>query len=393
MNDRRSSADLGASVEAWLSAFPLPERDWESDARAVEARLTESARGSTDASLLAAPLPCEPGEPGATSASTTPLTNSGVRTQSLAELARLSVEKKRASEREMARQSLALAAQPPSAAQAQALRDLEQRAPRALPNVSPALRGSSASAVSPAVSPGAAPGLWPKVALATSGLALAAAALLWSQRPEPLAPLVNNPVPSAVGPSATTAPHALPSPSAATLPVAPAPQAVEPSNLPAERTAAPEGEGESASAKAVAAAAPPSAPLKADKVAPRDAHGTRPPSPQGTEKPVAQTLPADPELRPADSTGGELPGKPSTGAVQAALGSVMSGARRCVAGDEAASSAVVVFGSDGRVQHVTVTGPAAGKASGACIEAQLARARVQPFAAANFSVSATVRPD
>jgi hypothetical protein len=85
--------------------------------------------------------------------------------------------------------------------------------------------------------------------------------------------------------------------------------------------------------------------------------------------------------------------KPSTGAVQVALGAVMSGARHCVAGDESASSAVVVFGSDGRVQSVTVSGPAAGKPSGACIEGQLSRARVQPFAAASFSISATVRPN
>lgn len=85
--------------------------------------------------------------------------------------------------------------------------------------------------------------------------------------------------------------------------------------------------------------------------------------------------------------------KPSSGAVQAALGAVMSGARHCVAGDDAPSSAVVRFGSDGRVQGVVVSGPAAGKASGACIEAQLTRARVQPFAASNFSVNATLRPD
>jgi len=40
-----------------------------------------------------------------------------------------------------------------------------------------------------------------------------------------------------------------------------------------------------------------------------------------------------------------------------------------------------------------VSGAAAGKPSGSCIEAQLGRARVQPFAASSFSVSATVRPD
>jgi hypothetical protein len=111
------------------------------------------------------------------------------------------------------------------------------------------------------------------------------------------------------------------------------------------------------------------------------------------EKPIEKALPPDPALRPADSTGGAIPVKPSTGAVQAALGAVMSGARHCVAGDDAASSAVVVFASDGRVESVTVHGPAAGKPSGTCIEGQLSRARVQPFAASSFSINATVRPD
>jgi hypothetical protein len=71
----------------------------------------------------------------------------------------------------------------------------------------------------------------------------------------------------------------------------------------------------------------------------------------------------------------------------------MSGARHCVAGDDAPSSAVVVFGSDGHVQSVNVSGPAAGKPSGACIQSQLSRARVQPFAQSTFSINATVRPD
>jgi hypothetical protein len=106
-----------------------------------------------------------------------------------------------------------------------------------------------------------------------------------------------------------------------------------------------------------------------------------------------KALPPDAALRPADSTGGAMPVKPSTGAVQAALGAVMSDARHCVAGDESASSAVVVFGSDGRVKSVTVAGPAAGKPSATCIERQLSRARVQPFAATSFSINTAVRPD
>src|SRR5450432_3668044 len=108
MSERRSSVDLGPDAEALLGAFPIPERDWESGARAIEARLSKG--GAIDELLLAAPLPAEPGEPHGISATATPLANSGVRTQSLAELARRSVEKKRAQERELARANLAIAA-------------------------------------------------------------------------------------------------------------------------------------------------------------------------------------------------------------------------------------------------------------------------------------------
>jgi len=97
MSERRSSADLGPNLEAALSGFPFAERDWEKDATAVEAKLSQSQLGGTDSALLAAPLPSEPGEPSAApSATATPLTHSGVRTQSLAEMARRSVENKQA---------------------------------------------------------------------------------------------------------------------------------------------------------------------------------------------------------------------------------------------------------------------------------------------------------
>ncbi|HKO49950.1 MAG TPA: hypothetical protein VJV79_19600 [Polyangiaceae bacterium] len=362
MNDRRSSSDLGSSAEATLSAFPFPERDWERDARAVEERLTNSVRGSTDALLLAAPLPSEADEPSSASATATPLTNSGVRTQSLADLARRSVEKKQANERQMARESLALAAQ-----------QRKNPAPGAAPPAAASVNRVAAVGVAREASSPVASSHWPKVAFALPALALAAAALFWFQRPEP-APLVTTPVvpsaPIALAPSGVAA-----APARAVEPDAP--RGVDPNTLPGE--AAPTAE--SAPAKIA------SAPAKASKTVLKDGQAAA--LAAGTD----QSLPPDPTLRPADSRSGELPAKPSTGAVQAALGSVMSGARHCVAGDDAPSSAVVVFGSDGRVQHVTVSGAAAGKSSAACIEAQLSRARVQPFAASNFSVNATVRPE
>ena len=385
MSERRSSSDLGASAEAALSAFPIPERDWESDARAIEARLEHGLLGSTQPELLAPPLPSEGDEPSTLSATATPLTNSGVRTQSLAELARRSVEKKQANERQIARESLAIAAQQRQVPiDARALREAVQR-PRSEPPAPPS-PGPLVSAAAAVNAPVASARPWPKLALALPALALAAAALLWLRRPEPtplasqpLAPAAANTIatatPSALDPSAHSA-NALAdnrSPSAEE-----APRGIDPNTLPV-------GEPPAAEAPAVKVGSV-SAKPNPSKLLPKDARASEP-------KANEQALPPDPELRPADSRSGELPAKPTTGAVQAALGSVMGGARHCVAGDEAPSSAVVVFGSDGRVQHVTVSGAAAGKSSATCIEAQLSRARVQPFAAASFSVNATVRPE
>jgi hypothetical protein len=102
--------------------------------------------------------------------------------------------------------------------------------------------------------------------------------------------------------------------------------------------------------------------------------------------------PAPSGLRPAaGSPSGGLPDRPSTGAVQAAVGSVMGAARACVAGG-AATPAQVTFGSDGTVQSVTVSGPNAGTAAASCIDAALRRARVAPFASPNFSLMVWVRP-
>jgi len=376
VNDRRSASDLGSGAEAALSAFPFPERDWESDARAIEARLANTARGSTDALLLAPPLPSEAGEPSTPSATSTPLTNSGVRTQSLAELARRSVEKKQENERQMARETLALAA-----AQRKLAAPVE--AARVAPSVNRVAASSVAASSAATSSVVAKSKPLPKIALVLPALALAAAALIWLRHPEP-SPLISN----AAGPTTSSALSATP-----TAPTAPtaiareqprrvedAPRGVDPSTLPADPA---DGQVATLSGSAMAAA-PPAATSKARL------KGDRTPAERRGEDPG---LPPDPTLRPADSRGGELPAKPTTGAVQAALGSVMSGARHCVAGDEAPSSAVVVFGSDGRVQHVSVSGSAAGKSSATCIEAQLSRARVQPFAASSFSVNATVRPE
>jgi hypothetical protein len=52
----------------------------------------------------------------------------------------------------------------------------------------------------------------------------------------------------------------------------------------------------------------------------------------------------------------------------------------------------VVFGSDGAVQSVAVSGWAAGKAAEACIKGALGKARVPAFAEATYGATVTVRP-
>ncbi|HTA94207.1 MAG TPA: hypothetical protein VK745_31725 [Polyangiaceae bacterium] len=405
MTERRSSADLGPNMEAALGAFPFPERDWESDARTLEARFTESARKSTDATLLRAPLPAEPGEPSSLSATTTPLTSSGVRTQSLAEMARRSVEQNQAAARDMARETLALAAQKrPSGEEAAALREAVSavRAVAEAPSPPPSSASAqSARASLPAKAAASTASSRSKISLVGGGLALAAALLLWLKQPAPApAPLVSNDVVAAAAQDTAQSPAASPAPVATDHPAtaAVAATAVDPNAL-SEESAAKTAEAAHAKVAALApAAAAPAVSASAAGPAPEkfvleEDQPSAVASAKPAEKPVEQALPTDPALRPADSTGGAIPVKPSTGAVQAALGAVMSGARHCVAGDEEASSAVVVFASDGHVQSVSVHGPAAGKPSATCIEGQLSRARVQPFAAQSFSVNATVRPD
>lgn len=396
MSDRRSG-ELGLNLDRALSSFPFPERDWEADARRVEARLGERSHHSTEPSLLAAPSPAEPDEPNIFSATTTPLTHSGVRAQTLTEMARRSVEKKQAADREMARATLAIAARArpihtERTPQAQGSNTASAR--RDPPSTSSVV--ASAAAVPAAAPTVARPAVARKLAIGLSALAVAALALLWFGRTQTPAPLamgapqppaaipVAAPTPVAAVPTANTAsPSAV---SALNNPTAANPQVpIDPQALPTEAPAK--------IATLKSAASPAGASASAEKNAPAGRHATATAARAGADSSTDKSLPLDPEMRPADSTGGALPAKPSTGAVQAALGSVLSGARRCVAGDDAPSSAIVVFGSDGRVEHVTVSGPAAGKPSAACIQAQLGRARVQPFGATNFSVNTTIRPE
>jgi hypothetical protein len=107
--------------------------------------------------------------------------------------------------------------------------------------------------------------------------------------------------------------------------------------------------------------------------------------------PAPAKVPAPSPAAASEPSGG-MPDRPSVGAVQAAIGATLGRARRCLAGQLQPSRALLTFGSDGTVQSVSITGPAAGTPAEACAKAALSRARVAPFANPTFSVNTTLRP-
>ncbi len=93
----------------------------------------------------------------------------------------------------------------------------------------------------------------------------------------------------------------------------------------------------------------------------------------------------------ANTPTGNVPTKPSQGAVTGAIGAVLPSARACLGPDDPVSRATVVFSSAGTAQSVNVTGGAAGKPAEACIKSALMKAKVAPFAEPTYSANITVR--
>jgi hypothetical protein len=110
----------------------------------------------------------------------------------------------------------------------------------------------------------------------------------------------------------------------------------------------------------------------------------------GPQQPAAAA--ADTAAPAAPAVRGDIPEAPPQGAIQGALGSQRGAARSCVAGHDAPSRATIVFASTGKVQSVSVSGPAAGTAAEGCIKSVLSKANVGPFQRSSFSVSTTISP-
>ncbi len=422
-------------AEALLSALSaVPERDWEADARAIEARVHGAARNDTDDRWLEAPLPESSPLASAAVVAATPSSSAPPRpassappppapsgSSSLLALARSVAQKNsRPEATDIARESLSAAAAARSQTKAIAERvrsSTPASTPPAAPPTPPLARVGSAPPVAAAaaepsrervvaelvnrpqradaqsVPPKKSAGPW--VAMSLLGVAAAAVIfVLLRSDPEP---------PGGLAPelAANEAPGAAQS---ASLEAPPAPVASAPAVAANAAPTPPETHAAEAAKREVAASAQPATTTHASHVAtPAASHvalaakAARP----APARIVLEETPAPPSaasasagpLRPAaGSRLGGLPDRPATGAVQAAIGSVMGAARSCVAGASTPTPAQVMFASDGTVKAVTVSGPNAGTPAASCIESALKRARVAPFASPSFALMVWVRP-
>ncbi|HTQ06864.1 MAG TPA: hypothetical protein VMI54_23565 [Polyangiaceae bacterium] len=408
MTDERDSK-LVLKAEAALRSAPLREPDWDAFATRVDAAL--AAGGATDDALLLPPLPESiedgsepsggPHEPLAPSTIATEAAASSTReTTSLADLARATLARRGAKEAvDLAKESLAIASQgrgnmepvAPAPAAATIVVDRED-------STFPSARRQRAADRERAAMDTRGP--WIGVAIAAVGLAAGFGLYLTSKRTRVVeVPVAQNAAPAAVTAAQATS-TALAEPKPEPAPVATEAPAVTPDALPpvAEKKAEPtEAPGALASAERISPK--PSSPALA-------AHAPATPNGAHAEKVVldedraangagaaAKPAPSD-ALRPAEltSNGSGISDRPSTGAAQAAVGAVLGAARACLAGQPQPSNATLVFGSNGEVTSVNVSGPAAGTPAAACVKGALGKARVQPFAAQSFSLGVTVRP-
>lgn len=189
--------------------------------------------------------------------------------------------------------------------------------------------------------------------------------------------------------------------------VTPAPEAtLDPNSLPAAETTPSEptkvataGKG-GGHARSTAASAKETAPTKeaTAKLSEKDLPST-PAGPAGAlgdemRKAVGDREKAEQQAAAASGpqfAAGSVPQKPSQGAVTGAIGAVLPEARACLGPDDPVSRAAIVFGSEGGVQSVRVSGHAAGTPAEGCIKAALTKAKLTPFAESSYTANITVR--
>jgi len=411
---------LPKRAEELLDGWPAPSRDaleWEESANAVMARVRSTSIGSTPDELVGAPLPEEPGERGRRLPGETRGAAPSAAEPSLADIARAALSNADAATREVARDGLIAAElgrrNPPreAASGPRAVGDaasLQGRIVRAPEPATPARNRPpppprlAARAEPVAVAEARAHSELPAppsrerrtrggALFGGSALALAAAAAFYLSFARHEAPEVrltaSAEIPALLaenGPDvAKSAPRrdeAVVAPSAA-IPEAPvatvdalasAEKAHSPlvsSNAPKEKTLAFHVRKETASS--------------AGKLV-LEQRAEAPSENVGSVAGAAQA-PASPVLPTSE--------RPSTGAVQAALGSVLTSARGCLAGQEHGALATITFeGRTGRVKSVSVDGSDPGSPADSCVRSALMGARLPPFSEPTFTAKITVRP-
>ncbi len=381
-------------AEKLVAELPLKEPDWETLASRVEKEALLPP--ATDETLFVAPvLAAEPGEateperPAAKPASLPPAPEPSSQREpvSLADLARATVAKRSSAERaSIARESLDIASQ------------RRGQGEQVVERVQATTAGRQAITIPPArpERSGDSRGVWIGVGIAAIGLAAGFGLYLTAEREKETIIVAGAPQ-QGVAPQAQAAapgePARAPSRSEPEGPrgvslealgregPAGGPAATAPGAAPAGRLALAPAGGAGAAAAGGA--------VKAERVI-LDEDRLRDPVPpaQLAARPAASAVLKPAELN-RDSGSAD---RPSAGAAQAAVGSVLGAARSCIAGHPRPSSATIVFGSSGEVSSVSVGGEAAGTPAAGCIESALKKARVQPFAAPTFSLAVTVRP-
>lgn len=404
----RNLPHLPERAQALLDGWPAPERgalEWEDTAGRTMVRVRETTIGSTADDLLGPPLPPERGEG---SFSAEPAEEEPM----LASIARAVVAGTRESAPSGVARDVLLAAEgqrrsvPPASPSLDASAQGGRLALRGHPSQS---RSPSVQAVhestarselpEPRSSAGErrrAPGL---IALgAGAALALAAGAALYVS--------VRHTAPGGAlaGPSAEAPVAALARATDVATQAPPPARAAEPE----PSTQAIALDGLPAAPDTASAGSPPAKTTSAASGATKDSLAFRVKSaPMGAGKLVLEERDDEPtpgqlNSAPATRAGAAqreavapepgLPAQPSLGAVQAAVGSVMSGARSCLAGQDSGSKATLKFGPSGRVSSVMISGPAAGTPAESCVRSALMGARVPPFSEPSFSAALTIRP-
>jgi len=421
MTSNHREPRLPKRADELLEGWPAPSRgalEWEESANAVMNRVRRTEVGSTPDDLLGAPLPEEPDERGR-AAPEMLAAEARPAEPSLAEIARAALSARGATAREVARDGLIAAElgrkNPP--------REVAP-APRALLDAA-SLQGRIARVPEPAAVKVDRPPPPPKIAKhAEQAATHVAEATAHSELPAPPSPARRN-IGALLGSSvlAFAAATALylsfaghQAPGARLTASAEAPATIAKSAPPALEPRSPNAEAEVAPSSAVeqpvarlddvplaakSRPSPASAPALKEKTlsfhvkkesAPNagklvlEEQDDAPPQSTAPSKAGSAVQAAAAPMAPTSET-------PSTGAVQAALGSVLMSARGCLAGQDTGARAQVTFeGRTGRVKSVTVGGAEPGSPAESCVRSALMGARLPPFSEPTFTASITVRP-